>query len=59
MVEVGLLSTDGVAPSRMVGVSAFVSLPLHHNVQKFSAGTRSCGWSWKKGCRAVLVVVWL
>jgi len=27
-----LLSPDGVAPSRMIGVSAFVSLPLHHKV---------------------------
>ena len=25
-----LLSPDGVTPSRMVGVSAFVNLPLHH-----------------------------
>jgi len=29
-----LLSADGVAPSRMVGVSASVNLPLHHRVQK-------------------------
>ena len=26
---------DGVAPSRMVDVSACVNLPLHHEVQKF------------------------
>jgi len=32
-----------VAPSRMVGVSASVNLPLHHKVQKFSSGT---GSSW-------------
>ena len=32
-------SPDGVAPSRMVGVSASVNLPLHHKVQKFSSGT--------------------
>jgi len=30
-----LVSTDGVAPSRMVCVSASVNLPLHHKVQKF------------------------
>jgi len=29
-----LLSRDGVAPSRMVGVSASVSLSLHHKVQR-------------------------
>ena len=44
-----LVSLDGVAPSRMVGVSASVNLPLHHKVQKFSSGTGSPGWSWKKG----------
>ena len=38
-----LVSPDGVAPSRMVGVSASVSLPLHHKVQKFSSGTGSPG----------------
>jgi len=30
-----LVSPDGVAPSRMVSVSASVNLPLHHKVQKF------------------------
>ena len=44
-----LVSPDGVAPSRMVSVSAFVNLPLHHIVQKFSSGTGSPGWSQKKG----------
>ena len=34
-----MLSPDGVAPSRMVSVSASVNLPLHHKVQKFSSGT--------------------
>jgi len=34
-----LVSLDGMAPSRMVGVSASVDLPLHHKVQKFSSGT--------------------
>jgi len=30
-----LVSLDGVAPSRMVGVSASVTLPLRHTVQNF------------------------
>jgi len=50
---------DGVAPSRMVGVSASVNLPLHHKVQKFSSGTGSPWWSRKKGRKTVVVVVWL
>jgi len=49
-----LVSPDGVAPSRMVSVSASVNLPLHHKVLKFSSGTSSPGWSWKK---VVVVVV--
>jgi len=52
-----LVSPDGVAPSRMVGMSASVSLPLHHKVQKFSSGTGSSGWSRKKGRKTVVVVV--
>jgi len=44
-----LLSPDGVAPSRIVGVSASVNLPLHHKVQKFSSCTGSPGRSRKKG----------
>ena len=55
---VALVSPDGVAPSRMVGVSASVNLPLHHKVQKFSSGTGSSRWSRKKG-RKTVVVVWL
>jgi len=47
-----LVSPDGVAPSRMVGVSASVNLRF----QKFSSGTGSPGWSRKKGRKAV---VWL
>jgi len=38
-------------------VSASVNLPLHHKVQKFSSGTSSPGWSWKKGHKTVVVVV--
>jgi len=41
----------------MVSVSASVNLPLHHKDQKFSSGTCSPGWSWKKGRKTVLVVV--
>jgi len=36
-------------------VSASVNLPLHHKVQKFSSGTISPGWSWKKGHTTVVV----
>ena len=53
-----LFSPDGVAPSRMVSVSASVNLPLHHKVQKFSSGTGSPGWSGKKGRKMVVVVWW-
>jgi len=52
-----LVSPDGVAPSRMVSVSAPVNLPLHHEVQKFSSGTGSPKWSRKKGHKTVVVVV--
>jgi len=50
-----LVSLDGVAPSWMVGVSASVILPLHHEIQKFSSGTGSPGWSQKKGRKMVVV----
>jgi len=51
-----LVSPDRVVPSQMVDVSAFVNLPLHHIVQKFSSGTGSPGWSEKKGRKTVVVV---
>ena len=38
-------------PSRMVGVSASLNLPLHHKVQKFSSGTGSPGWSRKRAIK--------
>ena len=50
-----LVSPDGVARSRMVGVSASVNLPLHYKVQKFSSGTGSPGWSQKNGRKMVVV----
>jgi len=57
-----LISPDGVVPSRLVGVSASVNLPLHHKVQKFSCGTgHMCGpgkravkWLWLCGSRGPL-----
>ena len=52
-----LVSLDGVAPSRMVTVSAYVNPPLHHKVQKFSSGTGSPGWSQKKGRKTVVECV--
>jgi len=48
---------DVVAPSRTVGVSAYINLPLHHKVQEYSSGTGSPGWSRKKG-RKTVVMVW-
>jgi len=55
--RLALVSPEGVAPSRMVCVSASVNLPLHHKVQKFSSGTGWPGWSQKKGRKTVVVVV--
>ena len=52
-----LVSPDGVVRSRMVSVSASVDLLLHHTVQKFSSGTGSPGWSWKKGHKTVVVLL--
>jgi len=59
--RLALVSPDGVAPCRIVCVSASVNLPLHHKVQKFSSGTGSPGWSREKGrvkhCVCVCVCV--
>ena len=52
-----LVSLDGVAPSRMVIVSASVNLPLHRKVHKFLSGTGSPGWSQKKGRKTVVCVL--
>jgi len=46
-----LVSPDGVAPSRMVDVSASVNLPLHHKVHNFSSGTGSLRWSRKRAIK--------
>jgi len=40
-----LVGPDGVALNQMVSISASVSLPLHHKVQKLYSGTGSPGWS--------------
>jgi len=53
-----MVSPDGVAPRRIVGVSASVNLPLHHKVQRLSSGTGSPGWFQKKGRKTVVVVWW-
>jgi len=52
-----VVSPDGVDPSRMVGLSASVNLPLHHKVQKFSSGPGSPKWSRKKGRKTVVMVM--
>ena len=51
-----MVSLDGVAPNRMVCVSASVNLSLHHKVQKFS-GAGSPGWSQKKGRTMVVIII--
>jgi len=58
-----LISPDGVAPSRIVGVSASDISPCTIKVQtpeelqkKLSSGTCSHGWSWKKGCKTEVYV---
>ena len=42
---------DGMAPSWMVGVSAYVISPCTTKVQKISSGTGSPKWSQKKGSK--------
>jgi len=54
-----LVSSDGVAPSRMAGVSASVNLRLHCKVQKFSSGTGSPGGPGKRARKRLWCgVVW-
>ena len=55
--RLALVSPDGVAPIRMVSVSASVNLPLHHKVQKLSSGTGLPRWSRKNGRKTIVVVV--
>ena len=50
-----MVSPNGVAPRRTVGVSASVNLPLHHKVQKFCSPTGSPRWTRKKGRKTVVV----
>jgi len=49
-----MVSPGGVAPSRIVCVSASVNLPLHHKVQKFSSGTGSPGGTGKRAVKRLL-----
>jgi len=56
---VGTVSPDGVAPSRMVGVSASVNLSLHHKVQKFSSGTGSPGSEGSPGIKMAVKRLWV
>ena len=52
-----MVSLDGVAPSRMVGVFASVNLPLHHEVRSSllapahpgGPGKRAIKWLWCDG----------
>ena len=53
MLEV--VSLDGVAPSRMVGVSASVNLPLHHKSRSSLLAPAYPGGPGKKGCKMVVV----
>jgi len=46
-----LVNPDGVAPTRMVSVSASVNLPLHHKVQKFSSGPAHPGGPGKRAVK--------
>ena len=48
-----LVSPDGAAPSRMVGVSASVNLPLHHKVQKSRSSLLAPAHTGGPGKRAV------
>ena len=52
-----LLNPEGVAPGWMVSVSAYVNLPLHHKVQKFSSGNGSPRWSQKRAVKRLCVWV--
>jgi len=53
-----LISLDGVAPTRIVSVSASCYPPLHHKVQKkLSSGIGLPRWSREKGRKTVVVMV--
>jgi len=55
-----LISLDGVASTRIVGVSASCYPPEHRKVlKKLSSGTGSPRWSRKKGRKIDVVVVLL
>jgi len=46
-----LISPDGVAPNRMVGVSASVNFPLHHKVQSSLLGPAHPGGPGKRAVK--------
>jgi len=52
-----LVSPDGVAPSRMIRVSASVNLPLHHKLLNFFFWHRLTRVVPEKGRKTVLVAV--
>jgi len=54
-----LVSPDGVATTRMVGVSASVIFPCTVKVQKFSSGSGSPGWSRKRAVKQLCVCVYV
>jgi len=53
-----LVNPDGVAPSRMVGMSASVNFPLYRNVQKFLFWHRFTQVVPEKGRKTVVVGWW-
>jgi len=53
-----LVSLDGVASSRMVGVTVSVNLPLHHKVRSSLLAPAHPGSPGKRTRKTVVVVVW-
>ena len=52
-----MVSPDGVAPSKMVSVSASVNLPLHHKVQSSLLAPAHPGGPGKRAVKRLCVVV--
>ena len=51
------MGDGGEVPSRMVGVSAYVDLPSHHEVQKFPLAPADPGGPGKRAVKKVVVVI--
>ena len=51
-----LVSSDGVATSRIVGVSAYVNLPLHHKVRSSLLAPAHPGGPEKRAVKTVVCV---